>query len=404
MPKPILLEVMKARAGIPTNDLFAMLWAQKIRAGSSRVQTLTGIPPLTFNANGTLLISWSMKGNGVQSGTPTPDNPVMPTFCGVRTANLFDISSVIYWTWTNGSGAAQPYGYGARSIDIPSNQITVSFNGSAFPYSYSIVWVDSDGEFIIRNHIGSSTQIKEPQTFTPPSNAAKLYIQMSNGTDSINIITKEQIERYGLMLNLGATALPYEPYGWAEKITCAGQTVPVYLGQTQTVRRVKKLVLTGEELLYDYPGMTGVGIRMNVPDMRIPATQAERIEGYCTHFPPDRSPSSTTTDSITFGVTSSYSIYILLSVESQQLLNVTSISEFKTWIAAQYAAGTPVTVWYVLSEPQTAIVNEPLAKIGDYADELHSTDAGVTIPTAKGQNTLTVDSDLQPSSMTITFK
>lgn len=34
----------------------------------------------------------------------------------------------------------------------------------------------------------------------------------------------------------------------------------------------------------------------------------------------------------------------------------------------------------------------------------NTTDAAVTIPTVKGQNTLTVDTELQPSEMTITFK
>lgn len=63
-----------------------------------------------------------------------------------------------------------------------------------------------------------------------------------------------------------------------------------------------------------------------------------------------------------------------------------------------------MTVWYVLANEQTGIVNEPPAKIGDYADELSSTDAGVAIPTVKGNNTLTVETDLQPSEMTITYK
>lgn len=80
------------------------------------------------------------------------------------------------------------------------------------------------------------------------------------------------------------------------------------------------------------------------------------------------------------------------------------IDAWKTFLADQYAAGTPVCVWYVLATPETRIVNEPLAKIGDYADELHSTDAGVSIPTVKGSNTLTVDTELQPSEMAITYR
>jgi hypothetical protein len=77
----------------------------------------------------------------------------------------------------------------------------------------------------------------------------------------------------------------------------------------------------------------------------------------------------------------------------------TTADDFKAYLAAQYAAGTPVTVWYVLAEPETGIVNEPLMRIGDYADTL-TTDT--PIPTAKGSNTLTVDTTVQPSEMMIT--
>jgi hypothetical protein len=82
--------------------------------------------------------------------------------------------------------------------------------------------------------------------------------------------------------------------------------------------------------------------------------------------------------------------------------NFTNPRDIKSYLAAQNAAGTPVVIWYVLAEPETAIVNEPLAKIGDYADELNSTDAAVTIPTAKGQNVLSVDTTVQPSEVSIT--
>ena len=82
----------------------------------------------------------------------------------------------------------------------------------------------------------------------------------------------------------------------------------------------------------------------------------------------------------------------------------TTASSFKQFLDDELAAGHPVTIWYVLATPETGIVNEPLAKIEDYADELSSTDAGVAIPTVKGNNTLTVETDLQPSEMTITFK
>lgn len=260
-------ELLKyANTGIASPE---MTYFDKMRAlsmtGGGTIKTLTGIPPLSFTGNGKPLISWSMLGNTQQTGTPSPDNIIMPDFCG------------------------------------------------------------------------------------------KLV-----GTD------------------------------WTIPLTCAGQTTPVYLGQTQTVRRVKKLVLTGEETFSApygnsifYATSSGIGIADHIA-----------YEILCTHFA--RSETN-------FAMRMADKKILLSSAALYTRMDAaTTVSDFKSYLAQQYANGTPVTVWYVLATPETAIVNEPLAKIGDYADELHSSDAAVTIPTANGDNTLTVDTDLQPSSMTIT--
>ena len=265
-----LYDAMKyATTGVQADGMteYDKMKAVSMFDGGSKVQTLTGIPPLSFKADGTPLSSWSMKGNGQQQGTPTPDAPIMPTFCGTL-----------------------------------------------------------------------------------------------NGTD------------------------------WTIPITCAGQTVPVYLGQTQTVRRVRKLVLTGEE--------TGVSKRTS-PD-----------HSFSISFSSNSWDAPTTSLGISSHFARNGTVSTLINGEfyvgstafSFRLDYCADVVTFKQYLASQYANGTPVTIWYVLAEPETAIVNEPLAKIGDYADELSSTDAAVTIPTAKGQNTLTVDTDLQPSEMTITYR
>lgn len=264
-------DLMKyAATGIASPD---MTYYDKMRAstlmGGATVQTLTGIPPLSFPSDGTPLISWSMLGNEQQTGTPSPDNPVMPEFVG--------------------------------TLD------------------------DSD---------------------------------------------------------------------WTIPITCAGQTVPVYLGQVSTVRKIRKLVLTGEENIapYDYLGRHGIAVS------NILERNYNRAKGICTHYPVFNG--SMAANALWIGV-ANRALYFIAILDT---LGYTTADEFKSFLAAQYAAGTPVTVWYVLKEPETTIVNEPLAKIGNYADELHSADAGVTIPTAKGSNTLTVETDLQPSEMTIKYR
>ena len=369
-------ELLKyAQTGIASPD---MTYYDKLRASTlmgGTVQTLTGIPPLSFPSDGSPLISLSMKGNTQQTGTPSPDNIIMPTFCGVRTANLFDKNAPDRTTtgYIKSDGTIQTSTSFSTSGYIPISgfeTITLSGYGGGTDPAYCLY--DSNKEYISGSaYIGRGTLV------LTVGEAA--FIRMSYRNTAVN----------ATMLNAGSPALPYEPFGWAEKITCGGETTPVYLEQTQTVRKIRKMVLDGTEGWS--PETTNVFTTY--------ATMPK--EGYkdliCTHY----------------GLAASYSDLVsknnVCAVSKRPALFIkdsrfTTSADFKAYLAAQYANGTPVTVWYVLATPQTGTINEPLAKIGDYADELHSEDAAVTIPTVKGDNMLTVETDLQPSEMTITFK
>jgi hypothetical protein len=84
---------------------------------------------------------------------------------------------------------------------------------------------------------------------------------------------------------------------------------------------------------------------------------------------------------------------------------IESVNDYKYWLAQQYAAGTPVTVWYVLETPETGIVvNEPLMKIGNYADTVSKAQAGVQIPTNNGTTVIDVDTELKPSEIYIKYR
>ena len=356
-------------------------------------ETITGVPPITFDGStGEPLVSWTILGNGQQTGTPSPDNIIMPTFCGVRTGNLISLPTV---TAT------------IDGLTVSSNTESITISGNATTtWESNSAWKQFDftleaGEYTLslgeprayqngyapRLHKYDDGSVLcdyliSPVTFTL-SEKTHVYLAF--------YINDKQLsnDKWVFMLNLGSTALPYEPFGWAEKITCAGQTVPVYLGEVPTVRRVRKLVLTGEETWLSSGMYTGAvyAYHSQFPGIK-PLTPI-----FCTH--------------LAYAYESSYVQGTCKNDSNSVGLWIfdTTISPtgFKSYLAAQYAAGTPVTVWYVLATPETAIVNEPLAKIGTYADELHSEDAAVTIPTTKGQNTLTVDTDLQPSEMTITY-
>lgn len=222
--------------------------------------TISGQTPLDFKAGGVPLTGMTLYGNTVQNGTPTPDNPIMPDFCG------------------------------------------------------------------------------------------KLV-----GTD------------------------------WTIPITCGGQTKTVYLGQTPTVRRIKKLVLTGEETGWTFWNnlclfqLSGADVSGDFRGLGEGAS--------CDHLP-----------IVSYADRDINTFWWSVGAIGQFVINVNSYN--LTQLKA-YLADNPITIWYVLAEPETAIVNEPLMKIGDYADTITMTQAGIEIPTIQGQNTLTVDTVIQPSSITI---
>ena len=360
-------------------------------AGGGKIETLTGVPPLSFKSNGTPLISLSMLGNTQQTGTPSPDNIIMPEFVGARTGNLAPPNTELYSGYITTSGdfaSATEYAQLRSDYTLLSGaqSLTLSHESGAFPSGIMTSWrviafYDADKVFIERQGGTGAGAL----TVSVPQNA--VYYAFSFRTFG---------KAGNTMLNAGSTALPFEPFGWKIPISCAGQTVPVYLGQTQTVRKVKKLVLTGEEN-YTLQSINSYGIANFYFYL---GTNKQTV--ICTHFKKQTTIISQTTDEgylIAPSGQSSQNITFYMRIDSA---TASTAAELKSYLAAQYAAGTPVTVWYVLATPETGIVNEPLCKIGDYADELKITDE-VTIPTIKGQNTLTVDTDLQPSEMTITY-
>lgn len=168
-------------------------------------------------------------------------------------------------------------------------------------------------------------------------------------------------------------------------ISSANTTTPVYLGEVQTTRKIKKWVLDGTETWGkgNYPPTGGYQFfTSKLPDV------ANNPDWLMTHFKKGSTLNG-----------SAFASYFSLYPEASILPESATANDFKEWLAAQYAAGTPVTIWYVLATEETAVVNEPLMKIGDYADEV----SGVSIPTTDGVNTLSVDTTVQPSEVGVNY-
>lgn len=358
-------------------------------------RTLTGTSSISMKGYGLPLKSVHIKGNSSQTGTPTPDAPIQPDFCGVRTRNLCPNIGWRSGQYRDGVWETTNTRSTSDFFPVSSNQYRLKINAGQLISFINFNYFDNQKQWLgNRMTLGMSTFSPTAQNIVIPqlpSNTAYMCITIRFYNDNGNPpIPQSFIDDSNIMVSEGTSEPSYEPYGYKIPITCAGQTVPVYLGQTQTVRRIKKVVLTGKERDWvNAAAITDTNAYQNVTVI----AGYKREAFYCSHMVATTSGESTTTHGY---------IGQRLTLCMDKTLGLDTVDKFKAYLAAQYANGTPVTVWYVLAEPETAIVNEPLAKIGDYADELNGEDAGVTIPTVKGSNTLTVETDLQPSEMTIT--
>jgi hypothetical protein len=329
--------------------------------------------------------------------------------CGINTYGATGSANATKIMLNTGSTALpyEPYGY---EIPISSGGKNL-FDKDSTQYS-AVGYMKDDGTFVENNNYGVSGYIQlSPNTQYTVSNmnVNGLYPAICFYTENKTFITGTKYNgatelifttpancKYALvsylatlknnvMLNSGSTPLPYEPYNRI--------TTPVYLGEAQTTRKVKKLVLDGNTSISPYSsGVTGIGFVMQGYRML-----GKRILGISSHFCTQSTGAGSTIDGVTFGINNT-TLYFTFSANSVNAYNLSDLASIRQYLAQQYANGTPVTVWYVLAEPETAVVNEPLMKIGDYADTLST-----SIPCTAGENTLDVQTTVQPSEVTAEF-
>ena len=263
------------RSNIAVSDSYAALWGKKSQKGYT-AETYIGTLPATLQTVEGHLESYKIYGSTVQDGTPTPENPIVPSGCG------------------------------------------------------------------------------EPET-------------------------------------TGAHAGQYKL-----PLTVNGVEYPIYLGENQTTREIKKLVLTGTDA-------DGIWVASTARAGSFYTSIG--VNGIIGAALCDRAVNAKTLADYNYG-----KIYVEKSgisvIINLWLFNAAiTLTDFRSYLAAQYANGTPVTIWYVLRDPETGIVNEPLMKIGDYVDSIDSTQTTVQIPTAAGETTISWPGEgLAPSEVEFVYK
>ena len=176
-------------------------------------------------------------------------------------------------------------------------------------------------------------------------------------------------------------------------VISGGVTTSINLAEVQTTRMIKKLVLTGEENYAENLNWKKENTSVyytSAPNMYSSYTAVFIAS---THFEAVGRNILQNSDNNCISLGGNAAVFrIDTSIASDN-------TEFKLWVAQQYTAGTPLTVWYVLATEETGIINEPIREIEDYADSV----AAAAIPTTAGSQTFNVDTTLKPSSVSLTY-
>lgn len=333
--------------------------------------------PVTIRGDGNDLMDYGISGNMSQASGVSPTTPIQPQECGEMTGNLFDEN------YPNIKVATPVY----RSIYVGDGTFTLSTTTAQHASIANL--------FLLAGNVGGGASTQDngvwngnPRTVTAVDGYVTIgYRYYEN--DEISDPRSNDV-----MLNTGSQPLPYEPFGIKIPISSANTTTPIYLGEVETTRKIGKLVLTGNEIIFRDKEREG-SWRFYTDKL----ISAKVYTGICSHFEKISTNDINNSDNIGFSIFNAAQFGCRCP---KSIAN--TVADFKSYLAQQYAARTPVTVWYVLATPTTGTVNEPIRKIGDYADTLSMEQAGVQIPTNSGNTVIDVETELKPSEMTLNWR
>ena len=340
--------------------------------------------PVVANTFANAISSWTIKGNEQHTGTPAPGNPIRGV--GEETANLYNYAETVDVTdnkYLDQQGVERSSSSYQISYPItvePETEYTWQFGGVNKHTAPTVGFYDSNDNLIsAAQHINAATHF----TFTTPSNCD--YVRASVYKNS----------KSEAMLSKTSTAIPFEPYGYKIPISFGQGTYTSYLAEpirkigdsvdtvpsTGTASRVvKKYVFTGDE---DWVFVSGQGTGLSYLRTKL-GTYGYLISDTCvsSHYVWNNITSSTSES----GVDSINSESANMSgVAIRDTVNGGNATTYKRYLADQYAAGTPVTVWVVLASAETETFTAP------------------TIPTSGSPQSFDVDTTLKPSEVSLTY-
>lgn len=299
--------------------------------------------------------SWDPRQEG--EGDPSPEN-IRPIVGLDRVqvtrggANLYNADALVAI-----KGNANTYGYGVPADDlIIGKTYTISVNAPTFSFKIS----DYLSGY---NSVERSNIVDGKYTFVMARNSniqndLQQYVIVGIDTYVNNLVSSpEQAKSLQISICAGEDAMPYEPYTGSAAMLTLPETI--YGGELDAVtgegvETVHGIVLDGTELwLEDSAGSTGLEyFYYDVYDtQRLPSSGGShalaKLTQKISHFAIGN-PYSEIVDNAGWvystGAANCYGVRIRMSA-------CADVNEWKSYLAAQFAAGTPVTIVYKLATP-----------------------------------------------------
>lgn len=375
------------------------------------IRAVTGALPLTLEGcvDEESIIDYTLYGQSVQNGTPTPETPVEVESVGeydettgkykipikVSGKNLFDISSVNKMYNSSGGDISNhliiedgvlrnKYGAYADNIYIPCNITTLS----AGTYTLSCeVSGATDGYVGMHiNKVGRRKTFKNPNgvdwekisyKFTLEEESTITGIQLQGFGNASNYL---QLEIYfrNIQIEESDTATDYEPYH--EPIT-----TNIYLDKPlrklgnyvdyidfengKVIRNVKETRLNNTTFIYTWIGKKGVTFDAALDN------NYDRIKGLC-----NRNKIWTANGYETYTMWLGASSRVIYWIGILDYLGLTTVTEMNEWLT-----NNPTYVFYGTDIPTETPIPLP------------------NLPTFKGTSIISADTTVQPSNAEITY-
>lgn len=356
-----VLAAEKWGGGIPTMNFFDLLFAQSI--SGEQWQVYEGTLPATFNANGADMKQYQIYGNTGGVGNDSGTAYGYEIDIVVKSGNLFDKNAKNpnngympqTFLYSDGSTSSSPMykWYVTEYINISGCDALYCNVVIGSVKTPAICFYDSEKNYIS----GEIYNYRDNFSVAVPQNAVYCRASVNGSPDED-----------GFMIALGSTPRPYQPY--------SNTTTPIYIGDEplekvgnysdfvdykpqKVVRAIKKYVLTGEESWEEITG--AFASRTYFRWVFGTLNYCVRHVCTCSHFTQANITTATTT--VGFDVFDSTSVNGEVLAIRPSGVQSTTLEDFKAWLAEQYAAGTPVTVWCALTVAEEADPPVPLPEI-----------------------------------------